>query len=65
LGEFSGILSKSYAPHCRVLSPGKFKDMSSQSQVPRCRVLSPGKINVTIPEPRATEPGATLQGAAI
>jgi len=45
LGEFSGILSKSYAPHCRVLSPGE--------------------INVTIPEPRATEPGATLQGAAI
>ena len=33
LGEFSGILSQSHLPHCRVLPPGKFNVMIPELHV--------------------------------
>ena len=58
LGEFNGMSSQSYLPHCRVLPPGEFNGMSSQSHVSHCRVLPLGEFTVMIPEPHATLQGA-------
>jgi len=65
LGEFSGMLSQSHLPHCRVLPPGEFNVMSSQSHVSLCRVglLPLGEFTVMIPEPRATLQGIRITSA--